>query len=395
MGSRRKSGLLFLTELLFLACACLGAGSAHADGERIWLDAKINGKPARMFFDTGMGEIALFKPRAKSFGLRVLDSPQESISTEPLHAGEVSIREWTQECALTVWDTTFTYSMAALEVPDSLLSQSDTGDGAVGWYPVRQNIFDIDAVTLKVESLAEVPEEAASWTALHVSTFNSVLNLETRAKDGAPLRINVDTGDNSGVSLRPDLWRRWKKAHPKAPATLMANWMPALGKVVAEEEVWAEELELGDLLLRGVPVKENNAANMAHDATLGLAALKRLRLIVDGNKEIAHVQARKEPPPAYEHNRIGAVFIPPEQSKDEALVAYVIKESPAYNAGVRNGDRLLEIDGHDVTRWRTDPDQMALLDFGRPVGTKMKLALRRDGKPYWATVVMRQILGPP
>jgi hypothetical protein len=294
---------------------------------------------------------------------------------------------------LSVWGTTIKYSLAVLDIPGYLLDQSDSPDGALGWYPFRETIFEIDAAALKVEPLSQVPKRAAAWTQIQVSTYDSVLNLEAPVADGRTLGVNVDTGYAGGVSLSPELWRRWRSAHPKAPATLMADWMPALGKVVVEEEDWADELRLGPLILSGVPVKENNQANMAHDAALGLTALKRLRFIVDGKHGVAYAQSRKAPPPPYEHNRIGAVFAP-EGSMGDALVAHVLAGSPAYEAGIRDGDELLQLDGRDVTKWRVDPDQLALLDFERPAGTRISAMLKRGGKTFVATMVSRQILGP-
>lgn len=381
---------------LLILCACFLAPRVHAEADRIWLPAKINGKPARFIFDTGMGEIALWRQSAKKLGLSTYESPADSgtLPSSPLQPGEVIFREWTEECDLAVWDTTIKYSLAVLDIPEYLLDQADCPDGALGWYPFRKTIFAIDAAGLKVEPLSRVPKQAAAWTQLHVSTYCAVLNLETPARAGPTLRINVDTGYDGGVSLRPDLWRQWKTAHPKAPATLVANWMPALGNVVVEEEDWADELRLGPLLLSGVPIKENNQANMAHDATLGMTALKHLRFIVDGEQGVAYLQSKKSAPPPYKHNRVGAVFVPSGRPDDDALVAHVLPGSPAYEAGIRDGDELLGLDGRDVTRWRADPAQLALLDFERPAGTRISAALKRDGKTFAATIISRQILGP-
>ena len=165
--------------------------------------------------------------------------------------------------------------------------------------------------------------------------------------------VAVDTGSDLGVKLLPQKWREWKAAHPQQPTTLNAYYMPGAG-LVAKEESWAGKLSFGYMVLTDVPVMEANVAEVGiggsgYEGTLGLAALKRLDFIVDGRQGIAYARARKTPVPPYEHNRLGVVFVPQESRSDE-LVAQVVDGSPAYEAGIRNGDVLLKIGELDVTK---------------------------------------------
>ena len=76
-------------------------------------------------------------------------------------------------------------------------------------------------------------------------------------------------------------------------------------------------------------------------------------------------------------------------------VAQVLDDSPAYEAGVRNGDLLLSIQRFDGSHWQTEPDLHADREFReRPAGTKFDLTLKRGSETFKATVILRQILGP-
>ena len=375
------------TLILGLVCCCIASG--HAE-ERIWLNAEINHKPLRLIFDSGASELILFPKTAQRLGLKVTPPPPDVVAGPGEAVGGI-----TEECILTLHGTTVTTRFGIIEKP-AYLHWTDE-DGIVGWQPISANIFRIDAGAQTVTFLANVPEETATWTKLRVRT-QSVLCLETPNDQGATSVILVDTGSSGGVALHPQKWRAWRAAHASQPATIQAFFMPGAGLMV-KEQTWATELAFGPLLLSGVPIMEANPAEMTlgstdFEASLGLAALKRLDFIVDGHQGLAYIRPKKTPPPPYEHNRLGAAFVP-RDSYDDVLVASVANSSPAAEAGIRNGDVLLKIGEIDVTKWRTDPGILPLSRFWmRPAGTKLKLALKRGLQTLEITVVHRQILPP-
>ena len=60
---------------------------------------------------------------------------------------------------------------------------------------------------------------------------------------------------------------------------------------------------------------------------LGLYALSRMSLVLDGARFEAYILPSQMPPGAYPHNRLGAVFIPRQATGDD-LNAVVAKGSP-------------------------------------------------------------------
>jgi hypothetical protein len=268
-------------------------------------------------------------------------------------------------------------------------------DGVVGWGPLRRNRFQVDAEARTVTWLPKVPREALTWAKLRLVRRSPCLELELPRSNGPPSTLFVDTGNYTGVGLSPQGWQDWRRSHPGAPITLTALFTPSAGLLVKEES-WANRLELGPVVLTDVPVTEAIplAVIAPHfRASLGLAALKRVEMVIDGRGGVAYLRPKQTTAPAYEHNRLGAVFVPAALSDD--LTAQVVEGSPAAEAGIRTGDVLLKIADVDVTRWRTDPTVLPLSRFwARPAGTKLALTLRREGQPFKAAPTLRDILSP-
>jgi hypothetical protein len=254
----------------------------------------------------------------------------------------------------------------------------------------------IDAEAQKMELLDKVPVDTTGWVKLPVQTGVDYLRLEVPKANGKKSVILIDTGSTLGIKLRPDLWQEWKSSHTNQPMTLTANYMWGPGLLVSEE-MWAKKIAFGPLTLTDVPVTESSSVDLGiggadYDATLGFAALKRLDLIVDPINGVAYLRPKNDKPPAYPQNRIGAVFLPRDQNATE-WIARVLKNGPAYAAGIRDGDFLLSVDGRQIHNWHD------YINIGKwvkelPAGTKISLSLKRGGKVFTASIVLKDILGP-
>ena len=137
-------------------------------------------------------------------------------------------------------------------------------------------------------------------------------------------------------------------------------------------------------------------------ANLGMAALKRLDFVVDGKHGIAYLRPKKTSAPPPPHQRIGpsAAFVPRNAQSDD-LVAHVANASPAYEAGIRDGDMLVRIGEREATKWRADAEFPRML-FPRSsrdetAGTKLELTLKRGEQTFKITVAEQEIgiFAPP
>lgn len=375
---------MFLRAATIILVISAARFAASAD-ERLLLDTKINGKRARLCFDSGSEYAILFREAAQRLGLKVLEAP----TNVPIAQGEV--RAGVTERFLLNWDGD--EHEVRFRVLDTPAYVDPDFDGMIGWRNVQGNVLKIDAASRKVAFLPEVPKKVSKWTRLPIATNSATFALEIPHTDGSVGILSVDTGSGEGVCLIPQQWQVWKTAHPQCPMTLTTFFTPADGLVVVKE-AWATQISLGPLVFADVPLAQAAPVDVVsgtsrYEGTLGLAALNRFEPVVDRRKAVAYLHGKKTRPPPYQHNRLAAVFLPTATRTNQA-VARVLDGGPAYDAGVRNGDVLLQVDGEKITSW-----SRSWLDrFGMRAGTKLNLTLDRDGKIFNATATLRDILAP-
>lgn len=374
---------------MMAACAvhCGLLVEAVHGSERIGVEARINDKRLRLFLDTGASHFILFRPVAERLGLRITNPPETSKPTAGTIAAGV-----TEPCKLTLWNTSINTRFRVVDAPQGIHSDMD---GVLGWLPLQSNVFFFDGARESVKIAKEVPPETLTWMKFPLSTNNMGLEIDLPGPDRVS-RIIVDTGMQGGVFLNAARWRDWISGHSNQPSTMSAVFNVHDG-LVTKRESWAEELSLGPLRIRSVPVSEASAVYSTipgFEAALGVYALRRLDLVVDGPNKVAYARPVDTPASPYRHNRLGAVFVPRDMQSDP-LVALVIKGSPADLAGIRNGDLLLKIGDLDTSKWRSNPAVMPLSRFwDRPAGTKLNLTLKRGEEEYQTVAVLREILGP-
>ncbi len=377
--------ILSLALVLGISGLCPNPGRAE---DRIWLDGKINGQPVRLAFDTGASGPVLFKQSAEHLGLK-FTPPSDATPTTPnvVRVGN------TEYCEFTLSGDTHKMWFGLIDIPDYVYFAGKM-DGVLGWGALGSDIYLIDASRGMMTALAVLPEQVKTWQQFRVQTNADVLILEIPG-EGPTNTIFIDTGRNAGIGLAPEAWPAWKNRHPTQPFTLRASYMPASGVYVAEE-AWADKISFGPLQLTDVPISKAHATEIHYPsvkATFGMAALKRMDLVVDGVKGIAYVNPKRQPAVPYDHNRLGAVFVPADAETGNELIAHVVVGSPAQKAGVRNGDVLLKVGDQDMTNWRTNRVRPTTL-WEQPPGTAHRLTLRRGQQTNEVTVKLENILGP-
>lgn len=77
-----------------------------------------------------------------------------------------------------------------------------------------------------------------------------------------------------------------------------------------------------------------------------------------------------------------------QQTPEGVIVSSVNRSGPAYQAGVRAGDRIMAIDGKDVTNMTSS--QLAALSRGE-AGTKVMITVQRDGESLTFNLIRKQI----
>jgi hypothetical protein len=183
-----------------------------------------------------------------------------------------------------------------------------------------------------------------------------------------------------------------------------ADYYPGLQDgLVIHDVFWATNLKLADgLIFSNVAISICTASEAAipnYEARLGMFAVYQLEIIVDTPNKVIYVKPAEGRTNAryFNYNRTGAVFTPQSLAGGD-LIAHVFKDSPAYEAGVRDGDVLTKIGKLDATKWMTDPRILPLGRFwSQPAGTKMNIECRRGEETLKFTITLKEIFaqGPP
>jgi len=279
--------------VLAIGAFVLAGCASHLPGTRVvFPKASVNGHPAKMDLDTGSSSTVLFAARAKRLGLKAADM------SEPT--------------AVTFDGQSFTAPIPMYRFPwlyrlFFVMRKGLSLDGLVGWPEIHDNILVFDADGRTVRSVEELPPETAGWLKLKLVP-NRWLLLEIPMADGKTGTMEVDTGSPFGVEIPPGQWKEWRAAHPKAGVTSHLGGVLSFG-IHWWHMAWADEIQLGSLTLSDVAVQDmpagqgdslHNSASGANAVwTIGMYALRRMDLVVDGKNGFAYVHPRPPPGPPY------------------------------------------------------------------------------------------------
>ena len=263
----------------------------HAD-ERLWLDAKINGKRARLIFDSGTDASVLWRDGARRPGLNV----NELKTNTPLTSDQ--ILGYAETCTLSLNGIEGKAQFPVINPPE--LTEPDF-DGLIGWPTLRNGVFQIDARAQRITFLEKVPKKVSGWTQLGMVTNSTRLEVEILHGSNITGALCIDTGSAFGVSLPPREWREWKAAHSHQPLTLN-TFSTLTDGVVAKEEAWADRISFGALILTNVPIREETPGEVVlggpqDQGSLGLAVLKHFDVVIDGEHGGVYLQPNKKPLP--------------------------------------------------------------------------------------------------
>mgnify|MGYP001546641708 CR=1 FL=1 len=301
MSKTSKPHSILTWALALLGAAGLGGCStAHTMNRIDFPEATINGHPAHLALDTGASMTLISGSKARALGIETeYTAPGATTSM-----GHMSF-SLSAPVHFTLGASNFTASMVVGDSPKEVSMDDVDGmevDGVVGWPEIWNNILFFDGAQRKVAVESEVPIEAVSWQRFRLHR-SLQLAMEIPLANGDTGVVLVDTGSYVGVGLPPAQWKAWQAAHPGAATAALMYYTPGVGTVVTTE-AWADEVKLGSLTLTDVPVHEANPAEMKVDAghyagTLGLYALSRMDMVLDGPHGAAFVKPLPPPGPFY------------------------------------------------------------------------------------------------
>jgi tetratricopeptide (TPR) repeat protein len=304
-----------ITASLLLACALIFSGceSANTPENRVvFPNVSINGQPAQLILDTSEPSSALTGPTAERLGVKFtpLSRPvarqmnQETDTDMRMHSQGLS-----EPVQLTVGTETVTVQLPVDKqlswILRGFIEENRDIDGVIGWPDLQDNILVFDGARRTVSAVASLPAETAGWTKLKIHPGDQLL-LESPLPDGNTGTILVDTASPLGVTLPPAPWKDWRAKFPHAE-WIDNTHVPPTNKI-SMADIWhaddrmADEITIGPITLTAVPAHLAWPAEIApfdnYAGSLGLAALTRMDLVVDGKGGFAYVRPKPAPDPA-------------------------------------------------------------------------------------------------
>ena len=293
------------TRLTFLTIVALVllTGCRHVQQERFPANVRINDKPVCFVYDTGAGITLVHTRAAKRLGLKVTKPPA---SPKP-PPGKVNFGQ-TELCRFAVGQETYWLRLATVHFPWPWGGLVDM-DGVIGWPDLKDDFFAIDAADDAIKSVSKLPQDTNGWAQLPLYQPAGVLALEIPRADGKTGVLQVDTGNPEGVSLSPARWKEWRATHPHAHGGWQFNFMPGSGPAIGRQYE-ADDLAIGPLTWKRVTLRkarrtETNIADGGDvfEASIGIAALRQLNLIIDRTNHMAYVRPNPDWVPSKEAHR--------------------------------------------------------------------------------------------
>ena len=348
----------------------------------IYVDGRIDGKPARFLVDTG-GANLLTPAAAEKFGivgegkLAAGGVGEQRADLALAHAREVRIGG--ASLAQPVFYIIDLGQLGAVEGAEA--------DGLVGYEMFRRFGVQIDYANRKlILCTAEkfVPPSGASVVPF---TLDDRIPIVAGMLDGTPIRMSVDTGSRSSLTLHAPFVREHDligRYHAGPEAVL--GW--GVGGPSRERPARFGTLHLGDLDVRGIAGElfsgdKGSFANPDLGGNLGGGVLRRFTVGFDYANRKMYLAPNATFAQADAFDRSGLWLL------DDAgvlKVADVAPDSAAARAGITNDDRIVSIGGEAVSK-RTLPEWRKLLRE-TPAGTKLALEFRRGGKTQRAELVL-------
>jgi len=348
----------------------------------IFVDATINGKPARLIVDTA-GANLLTPAAAAKFGvagagkLSAAGNGEERTDFAFAHLDDFHVG------AATLEHPVF-YIVDLGQLPDV---EGVALDGLVGYELFRRFGTTIDYARHEfVLSAADrfTPPPGASAIAFDLDDHVPIV---AASLGGLPARITIDTGSRSSLTLHSPFVRAHDLvARYHAAAESVTGW--GIGGAVRGRVARLPTLQIGEQRIDGIAGElftgaKGAFANPDISANLGSGVLRRFTVAFDYDKRKMYLAPNADFSKADAFDRSGLWLL-----RDGAMlrVADVAADSAAAQAGLQIDDRIVAIGGEPVgkrslAQWRQQLRELA-------VGTRIAVKYRRGNDEQTVDLVL-------
>lgn len=347
--------------------------------DAIVVAVEINGKPARLMFDTGFSGTVVIGDTVnlgKSTGTVQLRDFVGSFEAKTTKITSLKIGGHPIDAT----------ELEAVQVPGGRYTESygTHVDGVLGFQPVSRGVFEIN-FERKVFVFHPASEDITQRNPDGKRTFLSKLiprgqdsiEMGCEFENGEKMYLALDTGNAFYATTHKDVLERvglWKDG--RKPDFMGLS-------MVASGPVGSFKMEMPAMQIFGVPVEKSvwsiidlPSSSAEHDGTVGFGFLKHMNVTIDTKRRRVWMEnfTGRFADPVLGSVGIAAFHDP---GRGRVRIASVTPGSPAASAGVQRGDDLLAIDGEEVVNlgWRELERRLSGEE-----GTKVEIAYSRAGE---------------
>lgn len=330
---------IFFSMLLLFLAGCVSS-KPNLEGQMFPLaiaplesypfaEAWVDGQQVRMAIDTGASqETVLFSYIVESMGGKIRGKGDIKTTNLDVHIYDNQPKPETEQAIAFTPATDFA--------------------GLIGWPVIRKFVWQLN-----------YPEHYHKFSdSLPFLVRNSYTSMKLKTIDDLPhiiphsgKKVVIDTGASYAVYLSKNLWEKWKKENPYAFITLYDGHSPAAGGAYSRECARASSFTLNGITFHDIIVAESFIDKKIMklqrdiDIMLGQEAFKSYDVWFDGpNERIYFSMERKKQPVHTPLNLVGISFLPRTEGKLK-YECVVLKDSIAWDVGLRTGDLLVSLNG--------------------------------------------------
>lgn len=348
----------------------------------------VNGKgPFTFIFDTG-GHNIVTPAIAKQIGLKVEGTlPGTGVGEGVMEGG------FAQGLEIAVGDAMVKNQLAVVFPLDKLGNVEGIPlPGMVGYETFRRFVTRIDygSGTLTLIDPAKFdPKDAGTPVAF---VFNGHVPEVTGTIEGLPAKFDIDTGSRSELTItKPFAEKHGLRASHPDGVDAVEGWGvggPSLGYVTRIGGVTIGDVDIGPVVGSLVTQDKGAFAGADFSANVGGGILKRFTVTFDYNKQIMYLKPRSGAV-----NDIGTydragLWI--NTDGPGFRIAAITKGAPAEDAGLKEGDLIVAVDGKAATGL-TLPDLRKRLRNDVP-GTAVIFTVNRNGTLTDFKVTLRDLI---
>jgi membrane-associated protease RseP (regulator of RpoE activity) len=388
----RAAALLLLLAASPARSAPVATIPFHLNGTAIVLPVQIAHSDTLWFaLDTGAGNTSVNMPVAERLGLAfggksTAQGAAGSVEARQLKPFDIQIGSVTLKSE---HGSAFLYVGLSPRMGHAL-------EGIVGSELFRRYVVEIDYAhsTLRLYEPSDFHYAGTGERLPLTYTYNlPYIQAAIDLSDGRRLegRFVIDSGSSQGVILMPAF------AEQESVATTVAKTVALTGQAVGGQTQSRTGrlagIELGKLRLNKplVSISQGGPAHFAAQGSagnVGGAILKKFLCTFDYSRDEMILEPVSDLSDPIPFDASGLVFVTQGAAFDTILVSRVIPQSPAEEAGIQVGDRLVSIDGTPAA----EVGVVRVRERLRRTGESVTLALARGAQTLTVPLRLRDLL---